>query len=111
MDRSVLKPSLVGGYIERYAINLTTKTVELEVHVLERGVLSRYNVLFAEVSHLTYEDAKTNPWERLELSDLWIDAGPEQSQTEEWEVTLSLWDVAQLRIRAANVSVDGDRLR
>ena len=111
MDRSAFKTSLVGGYIEHYTINLTSKTVELEVHVLERGVLSRYDVLFAEVSYLAFEDAKSNPWERIELSDLWIDYGPEQSRTEEWEVTLSLWDVAKLNIRAAILSIDGERLR
>ena len=79
--------------------------------MLENGKLSTYDVLFRSVSYFSFADNQAGDWDRLELTDLWVDALPAASSTEEWEVTMSLWDLAQVKVRCSGIALDGEVVR
>ena len=111
MNRDTLAHTLSGGYIERHAFDIEKRLFLMNVHVLENGVLSTYDVRFQGISLFSFTDNQAGEWERIQLTELWIDAKPEESGTEEWEVTMSLWDLAHLKLRCSNITIDDDSLR
>lgn len=110
MNVERLKKTVAAGYIEQHALDLRSKTFGLVVHVIVNGVLTIYDVAFEHVSHFMFDDNQVGEWERIQLTELWVDAAPETSASEEWEVTISLWDLAHIRLRCMRVLVDGDLL-
>ena len=111
MDRHSLSRLLTAGYIEQHSLDLGKKRLALEVHVLEGSVLSVHEVVFDRLSHLQFDDEQVAEWDRLELTELWIDSGPESSSTEEWEVSFSLWDLAHVNLRCGSIEIDDVQLR
>lgn len=113
MERGMLSGSLNGGYIEQYNFDMRRNLLSMQVDVLENDVLSSYDVEFQQVSHFAFEtETRTGtPEDRLELTELWIDAAPETSSSEEWTVTISMWDMTHVTIRCSTITVDGDVLR
>jgi hypothetical protein len=113
MERALLAPSLKGGYIEEYQFDMRRNFVSMRVDVLENDVLSRYDLEFHQVSHFSFETEtrKGSADDRLEITELWIDATPEASGSEEWDVTISMWDLSHLRVRCSTIVVDGIVLR
>ena len=111
MERRLFAKSLNEGYIERHTLDLSHQRFAIQVHVLERGVLSVYEVEFAGVSHFQFDDKQVGDWERLQLTQLWIDEAPENSGTEEWAVSFSLWDLAHVTLRCTSISIDGESVR
>src|SRR5262245_37205615 len=107
----MLKQTVSGGYIERYVLDLAQKRFDARVEVLSEGVLAQYDLTFEELSDFSFDDESVAEWERLQLSDIWVDETPAESSREEWGVTISLWDVGYLKIRSAAVLIDGDLLR
>src|SRR5690349_9784400 len=99
MDRASLGQSLNGGYIEEYNFDMHKNAFSMRVDVLENGVLSSYSVRFEKVSRFTFETESIGEGERLELTELWIDSAPETSSSEEWNVTISMWDMTHITLR------------
>ena len=111
MERQAFISALKEGYIESHALDLGKKQLNLEVHVLESAALSVYDVEFRGISHLEFDDQQVGEWERLQLTELWIDAAPESSGSEEWEVSFSLWDLAHVKLRCTTISIDNALVR
>lgn len=111
MQRQGFREALAGGYFQSYELNLLEKAFLMQIHVLDQGVLSSYDVTFEGISRLLIEDETASSWERIELTDIWIESGPEGSSAEEWEILMSLWDVVHIRIRCASLLVDGEPLQ
>lgn len=112
MERTTLNDVLTGGSVEHYDLDMRRNRLSMIVDVLEDGNLSRHEVLFERVSRFTYEtESKSDAGDRLELTELWVDAGPESSGSEEWEVIISIFDLSHMRIRCSSVSVDGESVR
>lgn len=111
MDRSSLAASLNGGYITEYDFDLRRNLLALQVEVLDSGILSRYNVRFEQLSHFSLESESIRDKDRLELTEIWIDSTPEASSSEEWELTISMWDITHIQLRCAVVNVDGVSLK
>jgi len=107
----MLNQSLAGGYIESYKFELEEKRIMLRIDVLENGRLSSYDVVFRGVSHFSFDDERVSSWERIELTDLSIDAAPEGSSSEEWLIDLNLWDTAHLTVRCATISINDELLK
>ncbi|SRR6266540_3086472 len=107
MEPAELSHALSGGYVLRYALDLLAKTFSLGVEVLENGVLSHYEIVFRGVSHFALEDQSLGGWERIELTEIMIDKLPQESSTEEWELSMNLWDIAELSVRCQSIEVDG----
>lgn len=110
MDRSLLHPALYCGFIAGYSLDLLDKSFSLRVEVLRDEGLSLYDVRFATVSHWSFTAERANPWERIEITDLEIEQGPEASPSEEWHLWFNFWDTAELRVRCGSVLIDDDRL-
>lgn len=108
MEPGAVVSNLRGGYIERYSVDLLTKVFAMRVSVLENATLSMYDVTFQNVSQFSFKDTAASEWERLELTDIWVDAAPAASKSEEWEVTLNFWDLAEVELRCARITVDGE---
>jgi len=110
MNVQAFRKSIAAGYIERHVLDLTSKSFLLTVHVLSNGILTVYEIGFEHVSHFVFDDNQVGEWERIQLTELWMDAAPETSASEEWEVTISLWDLAHIRLRCMRVLVDDEPL-
>ena len=112
MDRTKLNDVLNGGYIEEYELDMRRNRFSMRVDVLENGALSSYNVRFEKVSHFQFDtESLSEGGDRLQLTELWIDAPPEKSSSEEWEVTISIFDMSHIRLRCSVISVDDAVLR
>jgi len=112
MDRTKLNDVLNGGYIEEYEFDMLRNRFNMRVDVLENGAPSSYNVRFEKVSHFQFDtESPSEGGDRLQLTELWIDAPPEKSSSEEWEVTISIFDMSHIRLRCSVISVDGTVLR
>lgn len=113
MERGTLSKALNGGYIEDYTIDMRRNVVSMRVDVLENGALSSHEMRFEQVSHFTFEtETRTGSGEdRLELTELWIDGTPESSDSEEWSLTISMWDMSHIKLRCSRIIVDGEALR
>ena len=111
MDRRSFIGTLSGGYIEAYSLDLRKRSFAIEVHVLNNETLSVYHVTFHGVSHFAFDDERTEDWDRLELTEMWIDAGPESSQSEEWEVKFSMWDLSHVELHCTSITVDEEAVR
>lgn len=112
MDRTSLPRVLSGGYIEEHRLDVGEGIFAFRVEVLNDGVLSSYEVSCQHVSLLEYRDEQRGAiGERVQLTELWIENVPERSSSEEWELLLSLWDLAHVRIRCGSVVIDGVPLR
>jgi hypothetical protein len=111
MERGSVSQVLEGGYITEHNLDLVSKTLAMRVEVLKSGSLAVYDVQFLAVSELHFEDELGSTWERLELRELVIDQAPEGSATEEWAVWMNFWDTAQLRLKCAQIVIDGTPLR
>jgi hypothetical protein len=113
MDRTMLSRSLNGGYIEQYDFDMRRNLIAMRVDVLENGALSSYDIRFEQVSRFVFETESRSGGaeDRLELTELRIDAAPEASSSEEWEVTISMWDMTHLTLRCSAITIDGDVLR
>ena len=113
MDRVAISSVLEGGYIESYGIDLRANVVTMQVDVLDKGCLSRYELQFDKVSHISYDTEQS--WRgqdyRLQVTELSLVTAPETSGSEEWETTISFWDIAHLTIRCSSILVDGVTLR
>lgn len=109
MRRAAFPEALNGGYIEEYGFDMRQNIVTMRVDVLDNGMLSSYDVRFERVSHLLYETESTSVSadDRLQVTELYIDEAPEDSKTEEWQVTISMWDTSHLTIRCSSITVDG----
>lgn len=112
MQRSDLPATVNGGYIEEYELDLRRELLVLRVDVLDGDRLSSYDLRFELLSHFEYdtESRRGDPEARLQLTELWLDP-PERSPTEEWGVTISIFDLSHLRLRCSSISVDGEPLR
>jgi hypothetical protein len=101
MDRALLNETLEGGYIESYDIDLRKNRVAMRVEVLDGVHLSAYEVAFEKLSLLKYESDQS--WRgddyRLQVTDLYLDTTRESSSTEEWQVSISLWDTVHITLR------------
>lgn len=113
MDRAMLSRSLNGGYIEQYDFDMRRNRMTMRIDVLENGVLSSHDVRFDQISRFTFETESRSGGtdDRLELTELWIEAAPEASSFEEWSVTISMWDMTHLTLRCSAITVDGEVLR
>lgn len=111
MDRAMLPQSLNGGYIETYELDLYRNRFAMRVDVLENSVLSSYDVRFEKVSHIAIESESRRDKERLELTEMWIESTPEASSSEEWSITISMWDLTHIRLRCAMIVIDGAPVR
>src|SRR4051794_13142410 len=107
-----LNKMLSGGYIEHYDLDMRRNRLTLKVDVLEHGSLSNYELVFDKISQFEFEtESKSNAGDRLELTELWIDELPESSPTEEWQLTISIFDMTHLSVRCSSIAVDGDLVR
>jgi hypothetical protein len=112
MERNSLKHALVAGSIEHYELDMRHNRLSMLVHVVENGQLSVYALRFEKVSHFVFEtDSKGDAGDRLEITEMWIDAAPEGSPTEEWELTVSVFDLTHLHIRCSSVFVGDEPIR
>lgn len=111
MDRTTLPQSLNGGYIEEYEFDLHRNLFTVRVDVLDDDVLSSYDVRFEGVSHFAVDSESRHDKERLELTEMWIDSSPEASSSEEWSITISMYDLTHIRVRCAVIAIDGTPLR
>jgi hypothetical protein len=111
MDRTTLPQALNGGYIEQYEFDLHRNLFAIRVDVLDNDVLSSYEVRFEKLSHFSVDSESIGDKERLELTEMWIDTTPESSSTEEWSITISMWDITHIRLRCAVIVIDGAPLR
>jgi hypothetical protein len=111
MDRTVLPQSLNGGYIEHYEYDVHRNVFAMRVDVLDGGTLSSYDVRFEKLSHFAVDSESRGDKERLELTEMWIDSAPESSSSEEWSITISMWDITHIHIRCAVIVIDGAPLR
>jgi hypothetical protein len=112
MERLELPAAVNGGYIEAYELDLRRKLLALRVDVLDGETLSSYSLRFERLSHFEYDtESRSDPEARLQLTELWLDAPPEGSPTEEWSVTISIFDLSHIRLRCSVITVDGEALR
>jgi hypothetical protein len=111
VDRQSFIDALNAGYIDSHLLDLGKKSFRMEVHVLDRAALSVYDVTFHGVSHFNFDDQQVGEWERLQLTEIWIDNAPENSGSEEWEVSFSLWDLAHVKLRCMSITVDEEAIR
>ncbi|MBA3259837.1 MAG: hypothetical protein H0T68_10295 [Gemmatimonadales bacterium] len=101
-----------GGYIEEYELDIRRKLLAMRVDVLDGDTLSSYDLRFELLSHLAYNtESRSDPEARLQLTELWLDAVPENSPTEEWSITISIYDLSHIRLRCSMISVDGQMLK
>jgi hypothetical protein len=112
MDRTTIGQSLKGGYIEEYDFDMRRNRVTMRVDVLENEVLATYDVRFEKVSHFSFDtESLSTGGDRLELTELWVDTAPETSESEEWAVTISMWDMTHIVLRCSLITIDGSVLR
>lgn len=111
MDRKSFIDALSGGYIESYALDLRKCLFTMQVHVLKHGKLTVFDVAFHHVSHFAFDDERTEDWDQLEVTEMWVDSGPESSGSEEWEVMFSMWDLSHIKLRCTSISIDQDAVR
>ena len=107
MHREAFSSALDGGYVRAYSLDFLSKAFEMQVDVLDNGVLSTYDVLFSGITFFEFSDAHSNRWERIELTEVRLEEPPEGSRTEEWKVWLNFWDAAEVSLRCAVIRVDG----
>lgn len=112
MQRTDLPTAVNGGYIEEYELDLRRELLSLRVDVLNGDTLSSYDLRFELLSHFEYdtESRRGDSEARLQLTELWLDP-PEGSPTEEWGVTISIFDLSHIRLRCSVISVDGEVLK
>jgi len=112
LDRASFPQALSGGYIEEYNFDVGEGCFDFRVEALNNGAPSSYAVSCRHVSLLEYRDDQLGAiGERLQLTELWIEDAPERSPSEEWQLLLSLWDLAHIRVRCGSVVIDGVPLR
>ena len=112
MERDELNGMLHGGAMEYFDFDPRQNLLSMHVTVLENGSSTRYQVQFEGISQFEFEsESKKNGGDRLELTELWVDLAPESSKTEEWEITISIYDMTTLRIRCSSLSVNGGYVR
>ena len=112
MQRHHLSDAVNGGYIENEVLDLRRGALSLRVEVLDNGRLTGYDIVFQKVSHLEFEtDSRSDAGDRLQMTELWIDAGPEESPTEEWAITISIFDLTHIRLRCSSITVDRETVR
>lgn len=112
MNRDSLSHALVGGSIEQYDFDIRRNRLTMRIGVLENGVLSVYAIEFEKVSRFEFEtESKSDAGEHLELTEIWIEVAPEASRSEEWEVTVSVFDMTHLHVRCSTIWVDGELLK
>lgn len=107
MQRTVLPTAVAEGYITRYSLDMLDKIFSITVETLRAGVAAQYEIAFLGLTRFALTDNAHASWERLELTEVTIDHGPESSNDEEWEVRLNFWDVAELDIHCRTILVDG----
>jgi hypothetical protein len=111
MERTKLNDVLNGGYIEEYEFDMRRNRFSMRVDVLDNGVLSSHNLRFEKVSHFQFDtESLSEGGDRLQLTELWIDEPPEKSSSEEWGITISIFDMSHIRIRCSVISLNGDAL-
>lgn len=112
MKRADLAGTVSGGYIEDYELDLRNKVLMLRVDVLDGDALTSYDLRFQLVSHFEYDtESRSDKEARLQLTELWLDMTPEASRTEEWEVTISIFDLSHIRLRCSIITIDGEVVR
>jgi hypothetical protein len=111
MDRTALKQMLDGGYIEEYAFDMKANTFRMRVDVLDNDGLSSYDVRFEALSHFLFDSESRGIKERLELTEIWVKETPEASDSEEWTVIISMWDMTHVTIRCTSIVVDDHPIR
>ncbi|MEO8735031.1 MAG: hypothetical protein ABI380_00680 [Edaphobacter sp.] len=111
MDRAALKQTADGGYIEKYRFDINSNAFIINIDVLDADILSTYEVRFENLSRFLFESESRGIKDRLELTEMWIDETPEASSSEEWAVTISMWDMTHISLRCASIVVDDAPLR
>jgi hypothetical protein len=112
MNRTTVAQALNGGYIEEYNLDMRRNRFTMRVDVLENSALSRYALLFEKISRFEFRtDSKSDAGDRLQLTEMSIDLTPEQSSSEEWEVTMSMFDMSYLTLRCSLILVGGEAMR
>lgn len=108
-DRQSLPALLESGFIVESNLSLDDLSFSCTVEVMEHGSVTRYDLVF---HHLTYfglesEAGHREKGDRVELTQLWVEAAPEDSAREDWEIGISSYDLTILRLRSARITVDG----
>lgn len=111
INRETLSASLNGGYIEEYEFDIQRNLFTMRVDILDHGARSSHDVRFEKISHFAVDSESRRDKERLELTEVWINTPPESSESEEWSITISMWDLTHIHIRCALISIDGATLR
>ena len=113
MNRAALEAALEGGYIEQLNFDVFNNTLSLKIEVLDNGNLSIYDVLFERLGYVEYtaEPSWTGSDRRLQVTELNLESAPEHSSSEEWQVTINMWDNSYLTVRCSVIRIDGETLR
>jgi hypothetical protein len=112
VERNALIEALSGGYIEHYELDLRRKALVLRVEMLNGETLSSYEIRCELLSFFAYDtESRSDSDARLQLTELSINAAPGNSPSEEWDITISIFDMSHIQIRCSTIVVDGQTLR
>lgn len=112
IERGTVPALLNGGYIDDLNLDLKDNVLSLRVEVLETGRQSVYILQFERFSSIEIDTVSHSRSDsRLQLTELSVDEGPEESDSEEWTVTISLWDQTHFQIRCSEIRVDEASVR
>lgn len=78
---------LWGGRLEAVAFDPVTHRLTLEVHVLESGVTSVYELACLRVSALRFDNSIPLPWDYAEVTEVHAS----RAASGDWVVELMLW--------------------
>jgi len=110
MKHGDLQKAVSEGIIDSYFFDIKKKALTMHVVMTYAGVQSSYDLEFLQISHLQFDDEGTSEWEKLELTELWVDESPDQSSAKTWAITLNFWDLAQMVFRCGSITVNGENL-
>ena len=112
MQRGRLGEVLSGGYIEDYNLDLRHNSLLLDIGVLDEGERDSYEVVFEKVSHFEFDtESRSDAGDKLQVTEFWVDVGPEQSSSEEWGVAISIFDLSHVRLRCSVIHINGERVK
>lgn len=111
MDEKRLREMLSGGYIVNPVLDLCENRFAMSVEVLENGTITKYSVAFETLSKFEFTTESRFRGDALEITELWIEATPRDSPSEDWHVLMSIWDLTHLRLACNAIFVDGVALQ
>jgi hypothetical protein len=108
VDHTRIGQLLDGGYIEKYDFDMRNDRLTLQIDVLDHGQLTSFDLQFAKVSLFVFDNESNRKDDRLEFTEIYFEEIPSHSSTEEWKVTISLWDTTHLTIRCSAIELDNE---